>query len=145
MISSAPTPLCEAPQLFPHRAMPPKATILVVDDEDSALQIFQEALTAVGYQVHTARDGVEAWKALECGAVKDVALLLTDLVMPKMDGMELARKVSHAYPDVRILFTSGYADDVVCAHQDMDGVSSFLSKPFEVGVLQRRVKEIIGR
>lgn len=122
-----------------------KATILVVDDEDSALQLLQEALTAIGYQVFTARDGAEAWKALESGAVKDVALLLTDLVMPKMDGMELARKVTQAYPGLRILFMSGYADDIVYAHQDMAGVSSFLPKPFDVGVLQKRVKEIIGR
>lgn len=125
--------------------MPKKATILVVDDEASALQLMQEALTAVGYQVYAARDGNEAWKALESGAVKDIALLLTDLVMPEMDGMELARKVSQAYPDLHILFMSGYADDIVYAHEDLAGVSSFLPKPFDVGVLQKRVKEIIGR
>ncbi len=125
--------------------MSKKATILVVDDEDSALQLIQEALTAVGYQVFTANDGATAWQALESGAVKDVALLLTDLVMPQMDGMELARKVTQAYPDLRILFMSGYADDIVYAHQDMAGVSSFLPKPFDVVVLQKRVKEILGR
>ncbi|MBK8476118.1 MAG: response regulator [Opitutaceae bacterium] len=125
--------------------MSKKATILVVDDEDSALQLIQEALTAVGYQVFTANDGAAAWQALESGAVKDVALLLTDLVMPQMDGMELARKVTLAYPDLRILFMSGYADDIVYAHQDMAGVSSFLPKPFDVVVLQKRVKEILGR
>lgn len=125
--------------------MSKKATILVVDDEDSALQLIQEALTAVGYQVFTANNGAAAWQALESGAVKDVALLLTDLVMPQMDGMELARKVTQAYPDLRILFMSGYADDIVYAHQDMAGVSSFLPKPFDVVVLQKRVKEILGR
>ena len=124
--------------------MSKKATILVVDDEDSALQLMQEALTAVGYQVYTAKGGAEAWKALEGGAVKDVALLLTDLVMPHMDGMELARKVIHAYPDLRVLFMSGYADDIVYAHEDMAGVAAFLPKPFDVAVLQKRVKEIIG-
>jgi two-component system cell cycle sensor histidine kinase/response regulator CckA len=124
--------------------MSKKATILVVDDEDSALQLVQEALEAVGYRVFTARDGVEAWRALESGAVKGISLLLTDLVMPNMDGMELARKATRAYPDLRILFMSGYADDIVYAHEDMAGVASFLPKPFDVGVLQRRVKEAIG-
>lgn len=124
--------------------MSKKATILVVDDEPSALELLQEALVAGGYEVHAAHDGAEAWQALQSGAVKDIALLLTDLVMPKMDGMELARKVSQAYPKVRILFISGYADDIVYAHQDLVGISSFLPKPFDVGGLQRKVKEIVG-
>lgn len=125
--------------------MPKKASILVVDDEDSALQLLQEALTAAGYEVFAASDGAEAWKALQTGAVKDIALLLTDLVMPRMDGMELARKVTAAYPGVKILFISGYADEIVYDHQDIAGVSAFLPKPFDVVGLQRRVKEIIGR
>lgn len=124
--------------------MPKKATILVVDDEDSALQLLQEALTATGYEVFAARDGQEAWRALESGAVKDIALLLTDLVMPKMDGMELARKVTETYPGVKILFISGYADEIVYAHQDLAGVSAFMSKPFNVEELQKRVKELVG-
>ncbi len=125
--------------------MPKKATILVVDDEESALQLLQEALAAGGYEVYAAHDGAEAWSALQSGAVKNIDLLLTDLVMPKMDGMELARKVTQAYPQVRILFISGYADDIVYAHQDIAGVSTFLPKPFDVFGLQKRVKEIIGR
>lgn len=125
--------------------MPKKATILVVDDEDSALLLLQEALTTCGYEVFAARDGAEAWKALQSGAVKDISLLLTDLVMPRMDGMELARKVTAAYPGVKILFISGYADEIVYDHQDIAGVSAFLPKPFDVVGLQKRVKEIIGR
>ncbi len=125
--------------------MTKKATILVVDDEESALQLIQEALVAAGYEVFTAGDGAEAWATLQSGAVKDLALLLTDLVMPKMDGMELARKVTAAFPQVRILFISGYADDIVYDHQDLAGVSTFLPKPFDVFGLQKRVKEIIGR
>ncbi len=124
--------------------MPKKATILVVDDEESALQLLQEALGSAGYEVFAAHDGVEAWKALQSGAIKEPALLLTDLVMPKMDGMELARKVTQAYPKVRILFTSGYADEIVYDHQDLAGVSSFLPKPFDVFGLVKRVKEIVG-
>ncbi len=124
--------------------MPKKPTILVVDDEDSALELLREVLTAAGYEVFAARSGVEAWKAMESGAVKETALLITDLVMPKMDGMELARKVTQTYPGVRILFISGYADEVVYAHQDLAGRSAFLPKPFDVAVLQKRVKELIG-
>ena len=125
--------------------MPNKATILVVDDEDSALQLMREALAGDDYEVYAAHDGDEAWKALQQGAVKDLALLLTDLVMPKMDGMELARKVTQAYPGAKILFISGYADEIVYAHQDLAGVSAFLPKPFDVERLQKRVREIIGR
>ena len=122
-----------------------KATILVVDDEESSLQLLQEALEVAGYRVFTASDGVQAWDALASGRLKDVALLLTDLVMPNMDGMELARKVTHEYPDLPILFMSGYADDIVYANQDMAKVASFLPKPFDVGMLQRRVRELVGR
>jgi len=125
--------------------MPKKVTILIVDDEDSTLQLLQDALSGLGYQVHTARNGADAWKQLESGAVKDVGLLLTDLVMPKMDGMELARKVSRAYPDLPILFISGYADDIVYEHKDLTGLVAFLPKPFNVDLLRKKVKEIVGR
>ncbi|HLP09253.1 MAG TPA: response regulator [Opitutaceae bacterium] len=124
--------------------MPNKATILVVDDEDAALQLLQDALLAAGYEVFAARDGVQAWAALESGAIKAPDLLLTDLVMPNMDGMELARKVIHAFPKTKILFTSGYADDVVYANQELASASAFLPKPFDAGGLQRRVKELVG-
>jgi CheY-like chemotaxis protein len=125
--------------------MPKKATILVVDDEEAALQLMHDALVAAGYEVHAAPDGQAAWKALQSGAVSEPALLLTDLVMPRMDGMELARKVVEAHPRVRILFTSGYADDVVCSHQDIAAASAFLPKPFDVPQLLKRVKEVVGR
>jgi CheY-like chemotaxis protein len=122
-----------------------KAIILVVDDEEAALQLLQDALTSAGYEVFAARDGEQAWAALQSGALKSPDLLLTDLVMPNMDGMELARKVTHAYPQTKILFTSGYADDIVYAHQDLAGVSSFMPKPFGAELLQKRVRELIGR
>ena len=125
--------------------MSKKATILIVDDEDSTLQLLEEALVGAGYGVHTAGNGAEAWKLLETGTVKDVALLLTDLVMPKMDGMELARKVAKAYPDMRILFISGYADDIVYENKDIEGVASFLPKPFNVEFLRKKVKDVLGR
>ncbi len=125
--------------------MPNKAKILVVDDEEAALQLLQDALEAGGYDVAVAHDGLEAWELLQKGTVKDIDLLLTDLVMPRMDGMALARNVTKAYANVRILFTSGYADEIVYDHQDLAGVSSFIPKPFDVTKLQRKVREIVGR
>lgn len=122
-----------------------KATVLVVDDEDAARLLLQDALAAAGYTVYSARDGVEAWQALESGAVKDPALLLTDLVMPNMDGMELARRATKAFPKMKILFTSGYADDIVYQHQDLAGVSAFIPKPFDVEGLQKRVRDLLAR
>lgn len=122
-----------------------KAKILVVDDEEAALLLLQDALEAVGYEVSVAHDGQEAWDALESGAVTGVDLLLTDLVMPRMDGMSLARNVTKAFPGMRILFTSGYADEIVYDHQDIAGVSSFIAKPFDVMKLQRKVRDIVGR
>jgi len=77
--------------------------------------------------------------------VKDIGLLLTDLVMPKMDGMELARKVSKAHPELPILFISGYADDIVYEHKELTGLVAFLPKPFNVELLRKKVKEILGR
>jgi two-component system, cell cycle sensor histidine kinase and response regulator CckA len=125
--------------------MSKKATIMVVDDEDATLQLLQDALLGCGYGVQTARNGAEAWKLMEAGAAKDIVLLLTDLVMPKMDGMELARRVSAAYPEIRILFTSGYADDIVFENKDIASNAAFMPKPFNIETLRKRVKEVLGR
>lgn len=124
--------------------MPHKAAILVVDDEESALQLMHDVLLASGYEVYQAHDGVDAWTALQSGAIKVPDLLLTDLVMPNMDGMELARKVTQVHPKTKILFTSGYADEIVYSHQDLAGQSAFLPKPFGAEVLIKRIKELIG-
>lgn len=124
--------------------MSQKASILVVDDEESALQLMQDVLLAAGYEVALAHDGVEAWTAIETGSTKVPDLLLTDLVMPNMDGMELARKVTGEHPRTKILFTSGYADEIVYSHQELAGQSAFLPKPFGAEVLIKRVKELVG-
>ena len=118
------------------------ANILIVDDEKSIRKTLREILEYENYKVDEAVDGAQALNMLSEGSY-DCALL--DIKMPKMDGMELARKVTQAYPGAKILFISGYADEIVYAHQDLAGVSAFLPKPFDVEILLKRVRELVGR
>ena len=97
--------------------------LIVVDDQDVFREPLCQALRQKGYTVYEAADG---GTAIELAERHQPDLALVDVRMPEMDGMELARKVSQAYPDLHILFMSGYADDIVYAHEDLAGVSSFM-------------------
>lgn len=122
-----------------------KKIVLVVDDEVSTLELMREALSLPGYLIETAENGAEAWKILQARNGEGVALVITDLVMPKVDGMELARKVRATYPGIRVLFISGYADDIVFEQKEVEGATGFLSKPFTVDSLRERVREFLER
>jgi two-component system cell cycle sensor histidine kinase/response regulator CckA len=125
--------------------MATQKTILVVDDEVSTLELMREALNFPGYAIETAENGAQAWKFLQGRNGEGVPLVITDLVMPKVDGMELARKVRATYPGIRVLFISGYADDIVFQNQDVEGATGFLPKPFSVDSLRERVREFLGQ
>ena len=119
-------------------------TILLVEDEEAVRRVARLVLTSRGYRVLEARDGVHALAVLkEHGG--EVDLLLTDLVMPRMNGQQLAERVAAEHPAVRVLLMSGYPDRVVPAGVATDPRFEFLSKPFQPSTLARRVRECLDR
>ncbi|MBY0581709.1 MAG: response regulator [Sphingomonas sp.] len=134
-VYSAPASAGTAPK---QRALPPKVrqgelwgsgTILLVEDEDMVRAVAERALTRQGYTVITAENGEVALDLLEQHARPD--LLISDVVMPSMDGPTMVRRARERYPDLPILFMSGYAEEQLRKSIDLDQVS-FLAKPFSV-------------
>ena len=108
------------------------ATVLVVEDEDALRDLAARVLRKAGHEVVTAQDGMEGF---DLAANRNLDLLLTDLVMPRMGGRELARRLRALQPDLPILFMSGYDDEISAADPDED----FLPKPFTPAQLAARV------
>ncbi|MFD1627544.1 hybrid sensor histidine kinase/response regulator [Azospirillum griseum] len=116
-------------------------TILLVEDEDAVRVFSARALRNKGYQVLEAKNGEAALLQIENDAA-GIDLLITDVVMPQMDGPTLARHVRRLRPDLRVIFISGYAEDRL---GEIDGVeiAHFLPKPFSLKQLAGKVKEVI--
>ena len=105
-------------------------------------ELTRDILLGHGYRVLTAGDGVQALRLAEAHE-GPIHLLLTDVVMPRMSGKELADKLRLGRPELRVLFTSGYTDDAVVRHGVLAEGIHFLSKPFETEALARKVREVL--
>jgi CheY-like chemotaxis protein len=116
-------------------------TILLVEDEPSVRRLVSQMLQLTGYNVLEASDGPEALGLMD-HAGKRVDLLLTDIVMPFMNGGALAKHLSRQHPTMRVLFTSGYMDDVVVQEVVAMG-AQFLPKPFTLEALTQKVRQVL--
>jgi two-component system, cell cycle sensor histidine kinase and response regulator CckA len=114
--------------------------ILLVEDEDMVRAVAERALARQGYSVETACDGEEALSYLAEGREYD--LIVSDVVMPNMDGPAMARKVREALPNQRILFMSGYAEEQLRKSINLDNVH-FLPKPFSVQQISEAVRDVL--
>jgi PAS domain S-box-containing protein len=116
--------------------------VLVVDDEDSIRQVTRQTLETFGYRVLTAQDGVEAVAAYAARAGQ-IALVLTDVMMPGMDGFALVQELRRRDRSAKIIAASGLntADDA--ANAGIDGVARFLRKPYTASALLTAVREVI--
>ncbi|XYI03474.1 ATP-binding protein [Sorangium sp. So ce1128] len=132
----------------PARARPSPAggdeTVLVVEDDDAVRKLIVEVLERRGYGVVSAASAEEALAVLALEGLDAVDLLLTDLVMPGMNGRELAERALAMHPRARVLYMSGYADDVF-AGAEPDGERALLQKPFTPDTLAHRVREVLDR
>jgi two-component system, cell cycle sensor histidine kinase and response regulator CckA len=132
----------EAPA--PPESLDGDETILVVEDEESIRRYAARALSRRGYRVLQAGDG-EAAMELVAQHAGPIHLLLTDVVMPKMDGRQLAQELSQRFPSLHVLYTSGYTDDAIVRHGILQAEVAFLSKPYVPLTLLRRVREVLDR
>ena len=102
-----------------------------------------EILQSNGYSVLDASNGKEA---LTLSRLHDgvIDLMLTDVVMPKLGGRELAESLSGTRPEMRVLYMSGYTDDAIVHHGVLDGRAAFLQKPFTPDDLARKIREVLA-
>jgi two-component system, cell cycle sensor histidine kinase and response regulator CckA len=115
--------------------------ILVVEDAETIRKMVCAMLTQWGYRCLDACDGAEALRLVE-SAPDAIDLVLTDVLMPKMGGAELARRLANIRPDLRILFMSGYTEDPIVRTIERSR-SMFLEKPFTAAALMDKVREIL--
>jgi signal transduction histidine kinase len=115
-------------------------TILLVEDSDAVRVLAENILKRLGYTVLTARDGHEAL-SLSAAHNARIDLVLTDVVMPRVSGRELAESIVAQRPNVRILYMSGYTDDVIIRKGLHDPSASFIEKPFTSASLAERVRQ----
>jgi len=117
-------------------------TILLVEDEDSVREVASRILRRQGYVVVEARNGKEALKEFgERG--REFDLIITDIVMPEMGGLELAQRVREWAPAARILFTSGYTEDAVLRRSFLEPGAEFIEKPFTPARLAERARQVL--
>jgi two-component system cell cycle sensor histidine kinase/response regulator CckA len=119
------------------------SSILLVEDEDAVRAFAARALQARGYTVHTAASGVEALEVMKQAG--EVDLVVSDVVMPEMDGPSLLRELRKDHPDLKIIFVSGYAEDAFAKNLPEGEKFSFLPKPFTLKQLATAVKETLGQ
>jgi PAS domain S-box-containing protein len=117
-------------------------TVLVVEDEPLVQKVTVRALRRGGYTVLVAGTGQEAL-ALDPGALQGVKLLVTDVVMPSMDGRALADALRRHHPDLQVLYVSGYTRDAIAQRGVLDEGIEFLAKPFTSTALLARVRELL--
>ena len=120
------------------------ATILLVEDEEALRAFAARALASRGYQVYEASSGVEALEVMKEAGGK-VDLIVSDVVMPELDGPSLLRELRKTRPELKIIFVSGYAEDAFRKNLPEGEIFHFLPKPFSLKQLAVAVKETLGR
>ena len=119
-------------------------TILLAEDEEQVRNLAQAILTKLGYEVLVARDGVEALE-LQARHQGPIHLLISDVVMPRMSGDELAQRLLERVPNIRILFVSGYTADATLSSHLPAGELTLIPKPFSAELLAFKTRETLDR
>jgi PAS domain S-box-containing protein len=139
-VAHAETPLAPAAKDF--RVTGGQETILLVEDEEPLRTLVREVLQSYGYTVLEARDGEDGlWMARQHAGT--IHALLTDLVMPRMGGRELAEQLSRQRPNLRIMFMSGHAKDASHHRVELGPNTAFVQKPFSPLALVREVRDLL--
>jgi two-component system cell cycle sensor histidine kinase/response regulator CckA len=117
-------------------------TILLVEDEEEVRKLAVRVLERQGYKVLAARDGDEA--LIICERHQDpIHLLLTDVVMPGMNGHEVAKRLDSLHPEMKVLYMSGYTDNAIVLHGVLVKGVNYIQKPFTVDALTKKVREVL--
>jgi two-component system cell cycle sensor histidine kinase/response regulator CckA len=118
-------------------------TVLVVEDEPALRHLAQGVLRSRGYNVLTAPNGQDALRVVRENTGPPLRLVISDVIMPRMGGKVMAEWLKITYPDLKILFTSGYTEDAIAHHGVLEGGVDFLPKPYTPANLARKVREML--
>ena len=127
----------------PYHRTPKGETVLVVEDEEALREVTERIFTRSGYHVLTAANGVDAI-ALATAHDGDIHLLITDVVMPKMLGKEVAERIREIRPDISVLFMSGYAQPVLASQGRLEPGVVLVDKPFSSAELLAKAGQVLN-
>ena len=119
-------------------------TILLVEDEEAVRILARKTLRSYGYHILEAANGEEAIRIVQEGPEK-IHLLLTDVVMPGMSGREVAERISPLFPEMKVLYISGYTDSAIVHHGILDPGTALLLKPFKPDALAQKVRGVLDQ
>lgn len=119
-------------------------TILVVEDDETVIKIIVEALEIKGYKVFAKTDAKTALAFIREYS-GPIHLLLTDVVMPEMNGRQLAEKISASIPGIRVIYMSGYTDNAIAHHGVLNDGIDFIEKPIMIHGLVKTVRSVLDR
>jgi PAS domain S-box-containing protein len=123
---------------------PGTETVLLVEDDPSVWKLMREMLHRAGYEVIEAANGAEALLACERSSA-GIALMITDLVMPGINGWELAKRLAPLRPEMKVLYMSGYSNHAALASGVLDRHEFFIQKPFTPGALAEKIRRVLDQ
>jgi DNA-binding NtrC family response regulator len=118
-------------------------TILIVEDDPMMMEMSSMLLQQLGYAVISAETPMQALRIAEEGS-SDIQLLITDIIMPEMNGRELADRIKAIRPKIECLFMSGYTANVIAHQGVLDKGVNFIQKPFSMKGIAAKVREVLG-
>jgi CheY-like chemotaxis protein len=136
-----PLPLSDDPDYLPVG----NEAVLLVEDEPLVREVTAAVLKEQGYSVLTAANGHEALSIANHYKDREIHLLLADVVMPLMGGQELSEQLKKLHPETKVLYTSGYADDMMANYGFSGQASEFVQKPFTPAALAQKVREVLEK
>lgn len=119
-------------------------TILFVDDEETLVNLGRQMLSTLGYNVQVEKNSMKAFELFRCSP-DEFNLVITDLTMPRLTGIELAEKISAVRPDLPIILCTGYSDQVSRKNLGKYGIKRLLLKPFSIREIARNVREVLDK
>jgi len=122
---------------------PVAETVLVVEDDELVREATAKMLDRLDYRVLVAKNGEDALRMISQRRGL-VDLLLTDVVMPRLSGRELAERIAATHPGIRVLFTSGYTDDAMLRHGVVHSEVHFIAKPYTLQALATKLREVLA-
>lgn len=134
-----PTAQVPQPELQP---LPTRRRVMVVDDDPMMLEVLQRIMQRENYELHTASSGPDALNAT-AGFDEAIDLLITDYAMPHMHGRELAERMRERYPQLRVLYQTGFSDMLFQDRVELEDQSAFLEKPFTARGLREAARLIL--
>ena len=129
-------------EVKPEKIIAGFETVLVVDDEEAITEISTELIECLGYKAMSAGSGIEALEIYK-KKMKDIDILIIDLIMPEMGGGELYDRLKKLNPDVKVLLSSGYSVDGEASKILERGCCGFIQKPFGLHEISQKIREIL--